>query len=347
MINPPGKVTAPNKEWSDTISGWLDENAQEALVGAEPRGLPPPLYNPLEEKLETTMVPVTWSALSGTLRALDHLSREQRWQLADQARTDAFDPGGDVAPVFGQDEYCEWSVERNGDGEITRVIFTSEVGEWFDHLAEHDRPALLQLYRDRTGAEVEEQEIFDGDRYDWLNSWNTRIDGPIVHLAQGNNNLMAAIALAAEASVMRTRDGAPVTDTATLMDCRGLGAKDRFSDPSIATTINGAVARGARITLADPPGLYLVGIRTEGMQLRPGHDSLEVSDLWSPELGEEGHVVRAHFAAPDEALPLSEVLLDGRPITTGAQLAERVDVQIRVLVHEARQEPMSKLCDGD
>ncbi len=347
MISPPGNVAAPSAEWSNTVSNLISTRAKEALEAAEPAGQPPPFYNPLEEELEATMEPVTWSALSGTLRALDHLTKEDRWRIADQTRIEPLDRGPELEPLFGQDEYCEWSVERDAAGDIARVTFTSEVREWFDHLAAHDRPMLRQLYKDRTGEDVGDDELLDGDQYNWLNKHNTRTDGPIIHLAQRNNNLDAAIALAAEAAVMRTRDGADVTDAATLMECGGLGAKDRFSDPSIATTINGAVARGARITLADPPGLYLLPIRTEGMRLPAGNEDLRPSDLWTPELGAAGHVVRARFEAPNQRFPLSEVLLDGRPIETGAQLAERVDVQIRILVHEARQPPMRKPCHAN
>jgi hypothetical protein len=316
------------------------------MDGAQPSGGPSPFYNPLREQLEAKEARVTWPALSGTLRALDHLTSDQRWELADRLRTTGLDRAPGAQPVFGQDEYCEWSVTRNPNGDIMAVTFTSEVGEWFDHLAAHDRAGLVSLYEDLTGQSVQEHELFDGESYNWLNKWNTRTDGPIVHLAQGTNNLWAAIALAAEASVMRTRDAKPVTDTGVLMDCQGLGAKDRFSDPSIATTINGLVAGGARIALADPPGLYLAGIRTEGMRLPSGHQDLRPSDLWQTERGEAGHVVRARFAAPDGAFPLSQVLLEGRPIRTGGQLAERVDVQIRVLVHDADQRPVTKPCLG-
>lgn len=346
MISPPGHVAEPSQEWSDTVSNKIDEKTRAAMRGAEPSGQPPPFYNPLREQLQADERRVTWPALSGTLRALDHLTSEQRWELADRLRITGLDRAPGAPPIFGQDEYCEWSVTRNPNGDIMAVTFTSEVGEWFDHLAANDRAGLRELYEELTGEHVEEHQLFVGDTYNWQNEWNSRTDGPIVHLAQGSNNFDAAIELAAEASVMRTHDGEVVTDTAVLMDCQGLGAKDRFSDPSIATTINGAVAGGSRIALADPPGLYLAGIRTEGMRLPSGHGDLQPSDLWQPERGESGHVVRARFAAPDGAFPLSHVLLDGRPIRTGAQLAQRVDVQIRVLVNDAGQQPVTKPCLG-
>jgi hypothetical protein len=350
VIHPPGDVAEPTPEWSDRVSGLIEGAVESALEGAEPEGQPAPFYNPLEEQLDASEVQVKWPALSGTLRSLDHLTTEQRWEVADRARTTPAEltpgvpltgPGGE--PLFGQDEYCEWSVTRDASGDIMRVTFTSEVREWYQHLAA-DPAGLLELYQDLTGEDVQEAEIFSGDDYIWDNDWNTRTDGPIVHLAQQSNNLEAAISLAAEASVLRIRGGSPVTDARLLMQCQGLGAADRFSDPSIATTINGAAATGARISLANPPGLYLAGIRTEGMRLPAGHGDLTPRDLWVPERGEQGRVVRARFGAPNSAFPLSQILLDGRPIVTGAQLAERVDVLITALVHPAGQEPTSKPC---
>ncbi|HEX5375847.1 MAG TPA: hypothetical protein VFW48_06790, partial [Solirubrobacterales bacterium] len=94
----------------------------------------------------------------------------------------------------------------------------------------------------------------------------------------------------------------------------------------------------------DPPGLYLRGIRTSGMRLPSGHGDLKPGDLWKPKRGENGCVVRACFEPPDDSFTLSQVLLDGRPIVTGAQLAERVDVSISALVHPADLGPVSKAC---
>jgi hypothetical protein len=340
---PPGSAAEPTPEWSGRVSELIDEIAGEAFDGVDLNGQPKPFYNPLSEPLEADTAVVKWSALSGTLRALD-LPAERRWQLADEARLQpvAVAPG---RSRFGQDEYCEWAVARDAAGEITEMTFTTEVGEWFDHLAKTDRPGLLAAYKEIFGTDVEEGELFnDDDVYVWQNPWNLGVDGKIAHLAQENNTLGAAIRLAAEASVARTRNGRIVTDAGALMACNGLGNGDRFSDPSIATTINAAVVAGARIALAPPLGLFLAGIRTEGMRLPAGHEDLEPADLWQPQRGAEGRVVRARFSAPNGEFSLAKVLLDGKPIATGAQLAERVEVTIAALVHQAGQEPVTKIC---
>jgi hypothetical protein len=361
VIHPPGDVALPSREWSafvqsliqDALHGNPESDLVGALAGAEPTGQSPPFYDPVREPLEAREVPVTWPALSGTLRALRHLSAEERWEIADHARTTpATRPSGETLtdpegrPLFGQDEYCEWSVQRNDAGDIVRVTFTSEVGEWFRHLAAVDPDNLVSLYRELAGEDVPRSAVLfeDGQYLGWAADVNTRTDGPIVHLAQGNNNLWAAVSLAAEASILRTRDGSIVRDSKVLMRCSGLGTPDRFSDPSIASTVNSAAANGSRISLANPPGLYLAGIRTEGLRLPAGHEDLDPQDLWVPERGEHGRTVRARFEAPDNAFSLSEVLLDDRPIRTGAQLAERVDVSLVALVHDARTTPLTKPC---
>lgn len=339
MIHPPGNVAVPTEAWSKRVSKHIDDVVEDALEGIDLRGRLAPFYNPLREQPEAGSAPVEWSALSGTL---SDLRDEQKWEVADRTRIAPESISG--RDRFGQDEYCEWSVARNAAGQIEKVTFTSEVGEWYEHLAETDRAGLLSLYKDLVGPQVEEGHLFENGRYNPLNRWNVQTDGPIVHLAQENNNLVAAIRLAAEASVARARDGAFITDRETLMECNGLGAPDRFSDPSIATTLNAEAIQGNRISLANPPGLYLTGIAIEGMRLPATAADLDPADLWIPERGEDGRVVRARFEPPNGAFTLSEVLLDGKPIVSGAQLAARVGVSIAALVHSAGQEPVTREC---
>jgi hypothetical protein len=338
-ISSPGKVDdlggAALDAWSGQVSGLINKAIGESDFG----GGPPPFYNPLDEPLEATSAVVTWPALSGKLRALTHLSENNRWELADRERLQSAQGG-----PGRQDEYCEWSVTRDTEGKITRVTFTSEVLEWWDHIAQTDRTLLGELYSDLVGMKVPPDELFEGGAYNPTNDWNAGTKGPLVHLAQQNNNLWAAISLSAAATVVREQDGKPVTDTQTLMGCASLGDKDRFSDPSIATTINAEAAKGARISLADPPGLYLKGIRTGGMRLPKAHEDLDPADFWFPDRGEPGHTVRAHFEVPDGAFTISDIMLDGKPIITGAQLAQRVDVFISALVHQGDFQPVVKEC---
>ncbi len=337
-FSPPGHVddlgAGAVEAWSTHVGDLFDTAIGDTGFG----GGPPPFYNPLKEELDADAVSVTWPALSGTLRVLTHLSEEERWALADRDRVD---------PATGtgrQDEYCEWSVTRDDDHRITRVTFTSEVFEWFEHVGSTDRDLLARLFSDLIGADVPADDLFDGNEYNPRNRWNVRTDGPIVHLAQRNNSLEAAIRLAAAAAVVRTSGGDVVTDTQALMRCAALGDEDRFSDPAIATAVNAAAAQRARITLADPPGLYLKGIRTAGMRLPEGHEDLNPAGFWIPDRGAAGRAVRAHFEVPGGAFTISDMTLDGKPIVTGAQLAERVDVFLTALVNRDDFDPVVKEC---
>ena len=339
-IGPPGNVDdlegAALDAWSEHVSGLMNEAITQ---GAFDDG-PSPFYNPSEESLAATPVTVTWPALSGKLRTLTHLSEEDRWELADRERLRTAENGDGR-----QDEYCEWSVSRDSGGGITGVTFTSEVPDWWGHLARRDPDLLVRRYRELVGVEPPLDDLFDGNEYNPQNQWNDGTRGPLVHLGQGNNNLWAAISLAAAATVVREQqNGEIVTDTQVLMGCANLGDKDRFSDPSIASTVNAAAAKGARITLADPPGLYLRGIRTEGMRPPRGHEDRDPADFWVPIRGDEEHRVRARFEVPDGAFNVSDITLDGKPILTGAQLAQRVDVFITVLVHDAHQKATTRPC---
>lgn len=52
-----------------------------------------------------------------------------------------------LALLNQQDEYCEWSVERNAQGKVTRVMFTCEGPEYWTCLAEKQPETVLQVGR--------------------------------------------------------------------------------------------------------------------------------------------------------------------------------------------------------
>ena len=72
-----------------------------------------------------------------------------------------------------QDEYCEWALERNPEGKLIRVTFTTEVPEYFEHLFDTDQDALLAYYHAFVNPEVELSELTDEDgAYLRRNRWN-------------------------------------------------------------------------------------------------------------------------------------------------------------------------------
>lgn len=275
------------------------------------------LYNPTEADTPDDVQPhaVSWHAFPASLNRKT-ASAEQRILFADGSREK-------------QDEYCEWSVEREGET-IKRVTFTSEVPEYYDALWQTDRDAVLDLYQRHVSSDVKLDDLHEGGTYKAQNKWNFRTDGPIMHLCQTDNTLGAAVRLAAEATVLRERDGRPVTQQQDLVICGGLGNPFRNSDPQIAAAINGLAATGVRITLADPLGLYIDRLETAGMQFPEG---VSASDCWAVERGAQTHAVRARFEVPPDKGRLADVAINGAPITSGAQLADRVVMRIGAISH--------------
>jgi hypothetical protein len=269
---------------------------------------------------------VTWGAFPATQR---FGTPEQRWERVDGERD-------------FQDEYCEWSVERDADDEIAAVTFTTEVPEYFEHLLDADEDAAIGLCEQLTGTKPAAGDLRDahGD-FDKNNPLNTRVDGPIVHLRQSSNTLEAAVKLAAEATILRERDGEPVIHAQTLVACGGLGEPLRNSDPQIAAAVNNLAAQGRAITLAAPPGLYITGLITNGIRTRDGTDPRA---LWSTERGSADHVVRARFTVPEKLR--GGVSVDGRPLRFGSQVAERVGVGLSVVSFPAGHRPERHPCSA-
>jgi hypothetical protein len=310
-FGPPGNLVEMSPEalatWDERLRGFFDADAKEF----------PNFYNPVGIDHEATTHRVTWPAAPGRLLST-RMSLEQRWATADGDRNQ-------------QDEYCEWSVSRNGDGKIQSVTFTCEVPDYFDVLLETDEDLLLDLYGRMSGQVVPIDALRDhgGNVFIRDSMFNNSTDGPIVHLSQVSNNLRAAITLAAQSTVLRELDGALVTHPQTLVLCGSLGDETRHSDPQIGAAINGLVAAGNDVSLSAPLGLYLDGIETTGFETPNGTDA---QSFWRVERGEEGHVVRAVFEVPPElAYSVSDIKIGGRPIDFGAQLADRVQVRIEAL----------------
>jgi hypothetical protein len=288
-----------------------------------------PLYNRASKSLTAELVPLFWQAFPGTIDKKKHLAPEKRWAEAD-ARIE-------------QVEYCEWHSERNADGELMRVTFTTEVPEYFEALHQADPGAVLSWYHQWVGEDVQPEDLVDeAGEYNRDNP-HRRSSEAIVHLQGEFNTLEAALRLAAQAMIVRHDDqGDVISDMAALVKCNGLGDPDRNSDPQIAATLNGAATGGARVSLADPIGPFIEKIRMEQMEL--DDNSFDLADFWQPERAMGDHVVRASFAAPDRVTPLSRVRLEGEPIRVGSQLAQRVNVGLAALVAAAGIDPVTGPC---
>jgi hypothetical protein len=279
----------------------------------------PQFYNPLDvdTPADRALKSVTWFAFPARL-LIGATSERARWQKADASRDE-------------QDEYCEWSVDRDRDGKIRRVVFTCEVPEYWDHLHDADPDLLLALYERFLGRPVALDELRDDEGgYVAANPLNRATTGGLVHLTQSTNNLYAAVTLVAGATVLRRqRDGTPVTDQQQLVICGGLGDPRRNSDPQIAAAVNDLAGQGAQITVADPAGLYIAGLVTGEMEA-PG--DADPAAFWTIERGTPERAMRARYEVPAElGFSVGDIKIGGRPIEFGAQLADNVQMKVTAI----------------
>lgn len=329
-FGPPGNLSELSEDgriaWSERVSG-LIEDQRNAVGPGSGEPLHPQFFNPLRGgDAEAAERPVVWPAFPGRLAG----GGAERWERADGSREE-------------QDEYCEWGVERSGE-EIVRVTFTTETPDYFQHLLETDRDLLLALYEEFSDAQPSIAELTDAKgRLDWANDFNRAASGAIAHLSQSTNNLFAAVALVAQATVLREKNGMRIVDKKALCRCNGLGDENRNSDPQIAIAVNQIAAEGEELSLADPPGLYIDEFLAGGMRTPDGADA---ADFWQVTRGDAAHALRAKFEVPAErGYSVSEIEIDGRPIEFGAQLAERVRVRVLALSRPGGHQPVPRPCE--
>jgi hypothetical protein len=288
----------------------------------------PQFYDPTQKSTPagTPDPMVSWVAFPADLRAP---SQAERLKLADNDRS-------------LQDEYCEWTVTRRA-GKITRVTFTTEVPEYWEHLFETAPQRLLQLYRKFVDPRVQLADLRKANgKYRRENPWNTSRPGRLAHLIQGNNTLSAAVDLVANATVLRVKNGQPVTNQQELVRCADLGNPFRHSDPQIASAVNVASSEGNEITLADPPGLHLGRPLTAGMVTPDGADAAK---FWKIERGDVEHTLRARFEVPPtRGYVVGDIEIGGRPIQHGGQIAQRVQVWVKVLIKKGTHAVQPKPC---
>jgi hypothetical protein len=319
-FSPPGNLPDAHADaWSSIVEGIVTPRAANF----------PQFYDPTASDTpnDAQVVPVVWPAFPGSLRG----SAKDRLEIADESRG-------------AQDEYCEWAVERNENDKITRITFTTEVPEYFEHLFRTDPDGLLALYQELIDPEVKAADLERNGAYEPRNRWNTSTKGRLAHLVQASNNLDAAVELAAEATILRERDGKLVTGKQELVECGGLGEPLRNSDPQIASAVNNAAASGAEITLQDPAGLYIDGLITGEMETRDNEDP---GTFWKIERGDLQHILRASYEVPEadsRGYVVGDITIAGRPIEFGGQLAVRVRVRLNAITKPANHQQDRQPC---
>jgi hypothetical protein len=239
----------------------------------------------------------------------------QRWQLGEERDR--------------QEEYCEWSAERDRDGRIVRAFFTTEVPSYYHLLAADDPNRLLEVYREHVSPDVRLPDLVSATgAYRERNPWNSL---GAMHMVQGANTLPAAVVLVAQSTIVRSGPDGVLTNATDLIPCGVDADPDRNSDPFIVAEVNALARAHAAVTLDDPAGLYLDNLQTAGWEAPDGSDALE---FWQVTRGTADHAVRAVFAVPtDRGFGVSDITIDGDPISSPSQIAEFIQVRITGLAH--------------
>jgi hypothetical protein len=181
---------------------------------------------------------------------------------------------GPYGPRGWQDEYCEWSITKDSNGNITRIDFTCESPEYWNTLWMIDPEQVLAIYQstlNKPQIQLSDLYLTDANNnpvidpstgrplYNPLNIWNsgtvsTVTQGGAMHLTSTPNTLQTDIGLANAATIQRKSGNA---NPDTLICCAQFGQPKRNSDPHIGQSVNKDVASGLAISLCNPPGLYM------------------------------------------------------------------------------------------
>ena len=249
-----------------------------------------------------------------------------------------------TASAHEQDEYCEWTVERNGAGKITRVTFTTEVPEYWAHLFELDLETLLELYRELVGVEVDPGGSRSPTAPTWRNKWNdldARAAPPTSCRQQQPRRSRRSRRRTPPCSAVK--DGvsrSPTSRSWSGAPARRAAAQQRSRDRRRRSTY--AAGPGNEITLADPPGLYLGRPLTAGMITPDGADAAPsgASSAASP----PHPCARTYEVPAGSGYAVGDIKVNGPPIGFGGQLADRVQVWVTVTIKPASHKPKPKPC---
>lgn len=315
-FDPPGfaqDLTEPHRRlWSD----WISEEMDAAIAGnpGANDGPRPQFFNPLRNApgADAVEADVAWTAFPRQVQ-ITSATDLQRWRRADASRDE-------------QDEYCEWSVERDVNDKITRVSFTSEGPEYWATLTALQPEAVLALYREHVSPRVEGSDLFQNGEYEPRNRWNNSTSRGVMHLIQRSNSLHAEIELAGAATIVRRKDGRILVSAQELIRCSAYGAPERHSDPLIGAKVNELARQGADVTLANPVGLYIADLATHGWETPDGSDP---KSYWRITRGRPQKALRAVYEVPvARGFSVGDVKIAGRPIRFGAQIADFITIKL-------------------
>ncbi|UKE74789.1 hypothetical protein [Xanthomonas graminis] len=268
---------------------------------------------------------------------------------------------GPYGPRGWQDEYCEWSVLRDlQSNKIVRIDFTCENPEYWYALWRVAPEVVLELYQstlDNQTITAEDLWLKDGSgspvidpstgqpAYNPLNIWNcgpvrTATAGGAMHLTSTPNTLQTEIAGLAGAATIQ-RNGHP-TDPEKLLCCAQFGQPYRNSDPNIGLIVNLVVGKNNKVTISDPPGLYMqMPVFSQYTLPANAPAGAKPQDYWTVTRGAltlndmygnplPGNLIlHAVFEVPaDQGFSVGDMQIGGVPIDYAAQVAATFFMQI-------------------
>lgn len=333
--DPPGFLDDFNQQQKDAWSEWISRQIDGAIAG-DPVNLEfdaprAQFFNATKVDFANDMatLDIEWTAFPRNVQ-INSVSDRQRWRRAESSR--------DL-----QDEYCEWSVDRDPNTDkITRVSFTCEGPEYWRFLAATAPQKALELYREFVSPSVTLADLFLPDgQYNPRNRWNNSTTNGVMHLIQQNNSLGAEIELAGGSSVVRSRNGQLLTGERELIECGQYGGAERHSDPRIGAEVNSLTRQKADVTLANPVGLYFSKLITVGWEVPGGEDA---QHFWKYVRGANGHPVRAVFEVPsDRGFVVGDIKIDGKPIEFGAQITDKIKIKLTGVAHRFGQSTVAPM----
>lgn len=334
-FDPPGFLDDLTPQQQTAWSEWISDQIDSAIAG-DPVGLEfdaprAQFFNATQVDFaaDLTTLAIEWTAFPRNVQ-INSISDRQRWRRAESSR--------DV-----QDEYCEWSVERDPHTDkITRVTFTCEGPEYWQFLAATSPQKTLALYQEFVSPSVTLADLLSASgQYNPRNRWNNSTTNGVMHLIQVNNSLGAEIELAGGSSVVRSRDGQLLTGERELIDCGRYGGAERHSDPRIGAEVNSLTRQKADVTLANPVGLYFSKLITVGWEV-PGDE--DAQNFWKYVRGADGHPVRAVYEVPaDRGFMVGDIKIDGRQIEFGAQIADKIKIKLTGAAHRFGQSSVAPM----
>lgn len=226
-----------------------------------------------------------------------------------------------------QHEYLEWHVTRVGE-KVAKVVFVTETPEYWSLLAAEAPERVLALYRELVDPAVEMTDLLAADgAYDPRNDWNS--GRGIVHYIMAINSLSALLNAEQDSVisplVLDNYDGLPLRFDAN-------NEISTASDARFSLDIGALSRRGWSVTADEPVGIYMVAWDDAGWT-KP--DGTPVGDYWRVVRGTAAAALRLEYAVPaGEGFVVGDIMIGGRPIEYGGQLAEHITVLTRGLAGE-------------